>query len=550
MRTVVADPPGLGKTVIAILFALIYRKLKVSNKPCLFIVKTSVSQQFGKEVFRFVDVTLGDVSDGELHLLSLTDSNYEGKRVPRDFKANDRTMWNADLLVVVSNKNTAPKAKKDPRLPFHASWKYGLVCYDEVHDLPQTTAGTFSLEYNVQREFTVGFSGTPIRNVEHFLFVMAFCGHPAAKIRTAEKARSLGRAISNSMTLDEADKENVGRVFRDNILQWTTQRDVALIGRGGDLTALETLVSRLYGERMPQEQDEPMDEPMRALHVELLKEFLKPIRDSAETAARELSNVKAHHQKFHKQLRERYIFPMGDRSAGPFVLKRPRAASDRLPELHEFNVTIEQEPRHGKWLHTIEQRAKDQSVAFKMTSDAEKHPQMTEDYRAAQKRLYQERADQLVKNPSYQHYAVYHPALLAASLQDGDKEEREGIELDQEIQDSLEQLPSKKGLLVAALTAHILCNVDKLFQFPAGCPTLPIDPSSLPPRLPEGSRPQKIIIFAFNGQIAMFIMWFLQRFEIGFLNLYGGDSFDALADRIESWAHTPTVPVMIISAAL
>ncbi|SPO47282.1 uncharacterized protein PSANT_04970 [Moesziomyces antarcticus] len=251
---IVADPPGLGKTVIAILFALIYRKLKVSNKPCLFIVKTSVSQQFGKEVFRFVDVTLGDVSDGELHLLSLTKSNDKGKRVPREFKDNDRTMWNADLLVVVSNKNTAPKAKKDPRLPFHTSWKYGLVCYNEVHDLPQTTAGTFSMEYNVQREFTVGFSGTPIRNVEHFLFVMAFCGHPAAKIGTAEKARSLGRAISNSMTLDEADRENVGRVFRDNILQWTTQRDVSLIGRGGDLTALETLVSRLYGERMPQEQ--------------------------------------------------------------------------------------------------------------------------------------------------------------------------------------------------------------------------------------------------------------------------------------------------------
>lgn len=97
-RGIIANLPGLGKTIIAIVFALIYRKLKDANKPVLFIVKASISAQYCKEVFRFVDAICGDLLNGGLHLLDLSGSEHESKRVPRAFQAKYR-IWILTFLL-------------------------------------------------------------------------------------------------------------------------------------------------------------------------------------------------------------------------------------------------------------------------------------------------------------------------------------------------------------------------------------------------------------------------------------------------------------------
>lgn len=162
---IIADPPGLGKTVIAAFFALTFRKLNIVDKPALFLVKSSVSKQYSRELLRFINCSSGETPGTGLHLLDLTASDYELKRVPRSFNAKDTRVWNSNLLVVVANKITSLRAKADRRCPLSTGWKYGLLNYDEVHDLPRTSAKTFPMEFSVQRHFTVGFSGTPIRNI-------------------------------------------------------------------------------------------------------------------------------------------------------------------------------------------------------------------------------------------------------------------------------------------------------------------------------------------------------------------------------------------------
>lgn len=529
--------------MIAILFALIYRKLEVVNKPNLFMVKASVSHQYAREVLRFVDCTTGENPSGGLHLLNLTGSDYESKRVPRTFKPKDSTTWNGNLLVVAPNKILSKDAKKDSRCPYSKQWEYASVNYDEVHDLPRVSASVFPMEFQINRHFTIGHSGTPIRNIEHFLFVLAFCGHPTAKIANADKAKKLGRTIASNQTL-VSDEENVGKIYRDHILHWAEERDSALTGNKNLLARLENLISRFSCEIFPRRGGDA--EEMRTLHRQISENWFAQIETLSAAAQQDLANVTRYQKRFHEELMQRYIFPMCDRTSGPFILKRKRAESDALPPLDQYSITIDKQPSHDKHVRAIEEMAKKQLVNLTIEDLEEDNggPLNPADKANARQKA-TEKAEALVKNANYQHYAVYHPALLSTALQDQNKD----LDLEKETRSSLAEVPSKKALLLVSLAASILKSVDPLFEFPEGCPALPVQAGVLPAALP-GERPQKIVLYVVNAQVAMFVMFYLAQFNIQFLNLYGGDDHDIFHQRVENWSYTPTVPILIISAAL
>ncbi|CBQ69328.1 hypothetical protein sr15793 [Sporisorium reilianum SRZ2] len=199
----------------------------------------------------------------------------------------------------------------------------------------------------------------------------------------------------------------------------------------------------------------------------------------------------------------------------------------------------------------------------------------------AQKKLH-EKAEALVKNANYQHYTVFHPALLATLLQDGTNL----VDLEREIAHSFAEVLFKKALLVVALVTHILHTTEgPYWHFANRCLSLLLDLSVLPKHCHElsnamapsgrsGSDPPQLrhsppdtkssgilrpldcitppllLVMYCATTPVMYVMWHLQHFGISFLNLYSGDDLDGFTDRMDAWKGTPNVPALIILAGL
>ena len=152
--TVIANPPGLGKTLTAIAFALIWCKLGIKDALALFVIKKLVAHQFVKECQRFVDVSTDELRparDRALSLLNLTALLYQEKLVSQDYTHS--VAWNLDLFVFVSNKSSSKstnnKLATNSHFPLHGSHNYGLLLYNKVHNFLVHTAQLFTQEFSI-----------------------------------------------------------------------------------------------------------------------------------------------------------------------------------------------------------------------------------------------------------------------------------------------------------------------------------------------------------------------------------------------------------------
>lgn len=97
--------------------------------------------------------------------------------------------------------------------PLKPKWEYGLLCYDEVHGLPGMSSKTFLQEFQIKQKFTIGFSGTLICNIDHFIFILALCSHTLARVVSA---KDLDRKIVSKASVDNP----VRKSYHNSILHW------------------------------------------------------------------------------------------------------------------------------------------------------------------------------------------------------------------------------------------------------------------------------------------------------------------------------------------
>ncbi|SJX63298.1 uncharacterized protein SRS1_14119 [Sporisorium reilianum f. sp. reilianum] len=139
--------------------------------------------QYLNEVFRFVD------TDKAVDVVDLTGSSWESKKLPRAVKERQKTgEWDDRMFVVITNKVVVQHPRKKAQehfIPTSSSNAYGLVVYDEVHGFPSHSAKSFQREFDIKRNFSIGFSATPIRDLWNFLPILSFCGNPLAKMGDA-----------------------------------------------------------------------------------------------------------------------------------------------------------------------------------------------------------------------------------------------------------------------------------------------------------------------------------------------------------------------------
>ena len=154
-----------------------------------------------------------------------------------------------------------------------------------------------------------------------------------------------------------------------------------------------------------------------------------------------------------------------------------------------------------------------------------------------------EEAELSIFSSHNQQYNMYHSALIAAGLTDA-----KDLELEEVARQALKKLPSAEAVLLIGLVVKIFSSIEPGFTRP-GFDNFNVPAEMLPKPLPQGKRPQKIVIFCHHSSVCMLLARLLSLLDTGFLNLFGGDTGDC-ADHIERWAHTPNVPIMFISLAM
>ncbi|ETS62342.1 hypothetical protein PaG_03424 [Moesziomyces aphidis] len=130
--------------------------------------------------------------------------------------------------------------------------------------------------------------------------------------------------------------------FASNILGPARERDRILFTGKFFRAEIETGVAELADKTFPTQGGGSVEE-MTAIHDRLMDEVIIPLTDKAITVAKEVTLAKEEHAYFHSSLRKMYLQPPGDRTTGPFTLKRERREEDHLPKVHEFHLTIRQD---------------------------------------------------------------------------------------------------------------------------------------------------------------------------------------------------------------
>jgi len=112
---IVADPAGTGKTVMAIAFCLLSKKLKLFHLPTFVFVKTLIASQYINKIHCFVNV------GAKLEVVNLTSQSFDLKKISKELK-QDTTRWKADIVFVAPSKMVIPKGKgKEELISMHKS---------------------------------------------------------------------------------------------------------------------------------------------------------------------------------------------------------------------------------------------------------------------------------------------------------------------------------------------------------------------------------------------------------------------------------------------
>lgn len=155
---IVADPPGMGKTVMAIAFCLVSKKLGFLDLPTYVFVKSSIANQYVNEIHCFVNV------DAVFEVMDLTGSSFTSKKLTK-FLKQDKSRWLAGLICIGPSKMSVPKKESKSQASFiltHSSNLWVLVLFDKVQHMASYSMTSFLQKFNINCQFTIGLSATPI----------------------------------------------------------------------------------------------------------------------------------------------------------------------------------------------------------------------------------------------------------------------------------------------------------------------------------------------------------------------------------------------------
>ncbi|ETS61316.1 hypothetical protein PaG_04535 [Moesziomyces aphidis] len=522
---ILADPPGTGKTIMAIAFALFNKKVGFFDHATFFFVSASVSQQYVNEIHRFVD------RNAAITIADCTASEGSEKVLKQELKA-DKARWRADLFVLTPSRLilTGKKAR-DPLVPTHQSNLYGTLIFDDIHHMAAFNTQLFSRQFGVRRAYTIGVSATPIRDLASFLTVLAFCGNPGAL---------LGDAAQAKMMMLSPEQHHITNKWLVDVVQPASERDQHLKNSKATQEKIELLLRDLASRSLPKRKDS--QKAAMAKYQALMQEVFVPLLRETSDLDRYTEQAKRDHARYAKAIRM-YTLPPGDKAAGPAILKRDRGMDAGVQ--HKVRTFVVFADPSSDGLDAIKKSKQTcvQALAQRILDKASSRTSRTS---GSKTRLQaEEEAQRAYNGKDNFSYEVFHGALSATALAaNKDLDAKQTDKLVKLAKSLLATVPSTKATIIADLIESMINSwhgkhelVDERF---ASC--------IAPPPGPDDA-PNKIVVFLRHAQIAALLLKHLQQRKIPFLNMFGGDRKNRPADSIDSWAES-SIPILIISEAL
>jgi superfamily II DNA or RNA helicase len=522
---ILADPPGTGKTIMAIAFALFNKKVGFFDHATFFFVSASVSQQYVNEIHRFVD------RNAAITIADCTASEGSEKVLKQELKA-DKARWRADLFVLTPSRLilTGKKAR-DPLVPTHQSNLYGTLIFDDIHHMAAFNTQLFSRQFGVRRAYTIGVSATPIRDLASFLTVLAFCGNPGAL---------LGDAAQAKMMMLSPEQHHITNKWLVDVVQPASERDQHLKNSKATQEKIELLLRDLASRSLPKRKDS--QKAAMAKYQALMQEVFVPLLRETSDLDRYTEQAKRDHARYAKAIRM-YTLPPGDKAAGPAILKRDRGMDAGVQ--HKVRTFVVFADPSSDGLDAIKKSKQTcvQALAQRILDKASSRTSRTS---GSKTRLQAEAEAQRAYNGKDNFsYEVFHGALSATALAaNKDLDAKQTDKLVKLAKSLLATVPSTKATIIADLIESMIDSwhgkhelVDERF---ASC--------IAPPPGPDDA-PNKIVVFLRHAQIAALLLKHLQQRKIPFLNMFGGDRKNRPADSIDSWAES-SIPILIISEVL